>query len=56
MSFVEAPLLWFAQEAEIAKRGSYALVGGLSVILTIEYAIQVLPTYFYQAFTPIVTC
>ena len=54
MSFVEAPLLWFAQ-AEIAKRGSYALVGGLSVILTIRYAIQVLPTYFYQAFTPIVT-
>ena len=54
MSFIEAPLLWLTQ-AEIAKRGSYALVGGLSVILTIRYVIQVLPTYFYQAFTPIVT-
>ncbi len=54
MSFIEAPLLWLAQ-AEIAKRGSYALVGSLSVILTIRYAIQVLPSYFYQAFTPIVT-
>ncbi len=54
MSFIEAPLLWLAQ-AEIAKQGSYALVGGLSVILTIRYIIQILPTYFYQAFTPIVT-
>ena len=54
MSFVEAPLLWFAQ-AEIAKRGSYALVGGLSV--NFDYQICNSGTsylFFTKAFTPIV--
>ena len=54
MSFVEAPLLWMAQ-AEIGRRESYALVGSLSVILTIRYMIQIIPTYFYQSFIPHVT-
>lgn len=54
MSFVEAPLLWLAQ-AEIGRRVSYALVGSLSVILTIRYLIQIVPTYFYQSFIPHVT-
>lgn len=51
MSFVEAPLLWLAQ-AEIGRKESYAIVGSLSVILTIRYMIQILPTYFYQSFVP----
>lgn len=54
MSFVEAPLLWIAQ-AEIGRRGTYALVGILSVILTIRYIIQIVPTYFYQSYIPHVT-
>ena len=51
MSFVEAPLTWVAQ-AEMGRRASYAMVGGLSVILSIRYILQILPTYFYQAFIP----
>jgi O-antigen/teichoic acid export membrane protein len=54
MSFVEAPLIWVAQ-AEIGRRASYAFVGILSVILTIRYIIQIVPTYFYQSFIPHVT-
>ncbi len=54
MSFVEAPLLWIAQ-AEIGRRATYALVGSLSVILTIRYLVQIVPTYFYQSFIPHVT-
>lgn len=53
-SFIEAPLMWLAQ-AEIGRRASYALVGGLSVMLTIRYLIQIVPTYFYQSFVPHVT-
>ena len=51
MSFIEVPLTWIAQ-AEIGRRASYAMVGGLSVIMSIRYIIQILPTYFYQAFVP----
>lgn len=51
MSFVEAPLLWLAQ-AEIGRKESYSVVGCLSVILTIRYMIQIIPTYFYQSFIP----
>lgn len=54
MSFIEAPLAWFAQ-AEVARRGTYAMIGSLSVILTIRYVLQILPTYFYQAFTPFIS-
>lgn len=54
MSFIEAPLIWVAQ-AEIGRSASYALVGSLSVILTIRYLIQIVPTYFYQSFIPHVT-
>ena len=53
-SFIEAPLVWIAQ-AEIGRRASYALVGALSVMLTIRYLIQIVPTYFYQSFVPHVT-
>lgn len=51
MSFIEVPLTWIAQ-AEMGRRASYAMVGGLSVILSIRYILQILPTYFYQAFIP----
>lgn len=51
MSFVEAPLNWVSQ-AEMGRRATYAMVGSLSVIMSIRYIIQILPTYFYQAFIP----
>lgn len=51
VSFIEAPLTWLAQ-AEMGRRASYAMVGSLSVITSIRFIIQILPTYFYQAFIP----
>lgn len=54
MSFVEAPLVWIAQ-AEIGRNVSYAIVGSLSVISTIGYLVQIVPTYFFQSFLPHIT-
>lgn len=51
ISFIEAPLTWLAQ-AEMGRRATYAMVGSLSVISSIRFIIQVLPTYFYHAFIP----
>ena len=53
MSFIEIPITWLAQ-TEVARKGTYSLVACLSVISTIRYILQILPTYFYQSFTPFV--
>lgn len=54
MSFVEAPLQWLGQ-TEVAKNGSYVLVGCLTVIVQIRYIIQMLPSFFYSSFTSFVS-
>lgn len=54
MSFIDTPILWFAQ-AEIIRRDSFEVLAGLSVILQIRNIIQILPTYYFQAFVPIVS-
>jgi len=54
MSFVDVPLQWFAQ-TEIARHGTYALVGSMTVIAQIRYIVQMLPTFFYSSFTPFVS-
>lgn len=54
MSFIEMPITWLAQ-TEVARRGTYSLVACLTVISTIRYILQILPTYFYQSFTPFIT-
>ena len=54
MSFIDTPILWYAQ-TEIIKKDSFEALAGLSVILQIRNIIQILPTYFYQAFIPIIS-
>lgn len=54
MSFIEAPLQWLGQ-TEVAKNGSYALVGCLTVIVQVRYVIQMLPSFFYSSFTSFVS-
>lgn len=54
MSFIEAPLQWIGQ-TEVARRGSYTLVGCLTVIVQIRYIIQMLPSFFYSSFTSFVS-
>lgn len=54
MSFIDVPLQWYAQ-TEIARLGTYALIGSMTVIVQIRYIVQMLPTFFYSSFTPFVS-
>lgn len=54
MSFIDVPLQWFAQ-TEIARLGTYALVGSMTVIAQVRYIVQILPSFFYSSFTPFIS-
>lgn len=54
MSFIDVPLQWYAQ-TEIARLGTYALVGSMTVIVQVRYVVQILPSFFYSSFTPFIS-